>query len=51
MKYLFEGISLIFGGPVVTGRKYPWAGAFFHKGILKYGGNLGRIKFKSNKKT
>jgi hypothetical protein len=33
--------SLIFGGTLVNGRKYPWAGAYVHNEIFQCGGNLG----------
>ncbi len=40
-----ETTGLIFGGSVVRGRKYPWAGAFFHNELMKCGGNLGKFNF------
>jgi hypothetical protein len=34
--------SLVFGGSIVEGRKYPWAGAYFHNEDFRCGGNLGK---------
>jgi hypothetical protein len=32
------------GGLITKGRKYPWAGAFFHKEIFVCGGSLSNFE-------
>ncbi len=38
-----DAVSLIAGGTVVNGRKYPWAGGFFYNDDFQCGGNLSKL--------
>lgn len=38
-----DAIGLMFNGKRVSGRRYPWAGAYFNGGSFKCGGNLSKF--------